>query len=115
MKVNKHIIHNFSLHVLSLEEITALSFGLNQHIPYNVDNNSINTEFDLFNENFLQGNSHLPEHTLSRIKTKLHYTWVKYCNIETPYKYQKTIQNLRENQSIIILKPDKGRGNVIMN
>ena len=89
MKVNKHFIHNFSSYVLSPEEIIALSFGLDQHIPYNIDHNSINTEFELFYQNLLQDNSHLPEHTLSRIKTKLRYTCEKYCNIKTPYKYQK--------------------------
>ena len=67
MKVNKHIIHNFSSYVLSPEEIRALSFGLDQHVPYNVDNNSINTEFQLLYQNLLQDNFHLPEHTLSRI------------------------------------------------
>ena len=52
MKVNKHI-HNLSLHVLSPEEIKALSLELDQYIPYNVDNNSINTEFELFFQNSL--------------------------------------------------------------
>ena len=52
MKVNKHI-HNLSLHVLSPEEIIALSLELDQHIPHNVDNNSINTEFKLFFQNLL--------------------------------------------------------------
>ena len=115
MEVNKHIIHNFSSYVLSPEEITALSFGLDQHILCNVDNNSINTELELFYQNLLQDNSHLPQHTLSRIKTKVRYTCEKYCNIKTPYKYQKVIQNLRENQSIIILKSDKEHGVIIMN
>ena len=33
MKVNKHIIHNFSSYVLSPEGIAVLSFRLDQHIP----------------------------------------------------------------------------------
>ena len=52
MKVNKHIIHSFSSYILSHEEVIALSFELDQHIPDNVDNNSINTEFELFYFNF---------------------------------------------------------------
>ena len=44
MKVNKHIINNFSTFVLPIEEITA--------VPYNVDSNSINTEFELFHQKF---------------------------------------------------------------
>ena len=39
MKVDKHIRHNFSSFVLSHEEIKVLSFGLDQHIRYNVDSN----------------------------------------------------------------------------
>ena len=114
MKVNKHI-YNFSSYVLSPEEITAPPVGLDQHIPYNIDNNSIKTEFELFYQNLLQHNSHLQEHTLSWIKAKLRNTCEKYCNIKTPYKYEKVIQNLRENQSVIILKADKESGVIIMN
>ena len=40
MKVNKHIVHNFSLYVLPPEEVTVLSFGLDQHISYNLYNNT---------------------------------------------------------------------------
>ena len=87
LKVNKHIIHNFPSFVLSPEEVTALPFGLDQHIPYNVDSNSINTEFELFYQNLFQDNSHLPEQALSRIKTKLRYICEKYCKIKAPYKY----------------------------
>ena len=64
-------------------------------------------EYELIYQNFLQDNFYLPEHTLSRNKTKLRYTCKKYCNIKKPYKYQKVIQNLRESQSIILLKQDK--------
>lgn len=93
---------------MSYEEITSLSFGLDQHIPYKADNNSIYAEYELFYQNLLQDNSYLAEHTLSRNKTKLRYTCKKYYNIKKSYKYQKVIQNLRENQSIIILKQNKG-------
>ena len=79
------IIHNFPSYVLSLEEITALSFGLDQHVSCNVDNNSINAEFELLYQNLLRDNSHLSQRTLSRINTKLRYTCEKYCNLKTPY------------------------------
>ena len=65
---------------MSPEEIAALSPGLDQHIPYNVDNTSMNTEFELFYQNLLHDNPHLPKHTLSRIKTKLRYTCEKDCD-----------------------------------
>ena len=37
------IVHNFSSYSLSQTEINALSFGLNQHIPTNINRNSIQT------------------------------------------------------------------------
>ena len=115
MKVNKHIIHNFLSCVLSPEDITALSFELDRHIPDKVDNNPLNTEFELFYQTLLQDNFHLPEHTLLRIKIKFPYTCDKCCNTKRPYEYEKVIQNLKGNQSILILKQDKRREVVIRN
>ena len=37
------IVHNFSSYSLSQIEINALSFGLDQHIPTNINRNSIQT------------------------------------------------------------------------
>ena len=77
--------------------------------------NNVNTEFELFYQNFLRDNSNLNENLLSRIKTKVRSTCEKYCNIKTPYKYRKIVDDLSKNQAIVILKQDKGRGVVIMN
>ena len=106
MTVDK--LHNFSSYLMSPQEITTILFAVYQHILYDVDNISINTEFELFCQNLLQDSSHLPEHTLSWIKVKLCYTCEKYCNIKTTYKYKRVIQSLREYQNIVIWKPDKG-------
>ena len=43
IKVGKNVIHNFSSSTLSEDEIMALNYGLDQHIPYTVSYNSINT------------------------------------------------------------------------
>ena len=63
MTVDK--LHNFSSYLMSPQEIITILFAVYQHILYDVDNISINTEFELFCQNLLQDNSHLPEHTLS--------------------------------------------------
>ena len=63
MTVDK--LHNFSSYLMSPQEITTILFAVYEHILYDVDNISINTEFELFCQSLLQDNSHLPEHTLS--------------------------------------------------
>ena len=40
----KHIVHNFSSYNLSQVEINALSYGLDHHIPTNINGNAITTE-----------------------------------------------------------------------
>ena len=39
----------------------------------------------------------------------------KYCKIKVSFKYKEVIKKLSNNNSIVILKQDKGRGFVIMN
>ena len=46
---------------------------------------------------------------------KLRNTCKKYCKIKVPFKYKEVIKKLSNNNSIVILKQDKGRGVVIMN
>ena len=38
----------------------------------------------------------------------------KYSEIKVPYKHTETIRNLSNNQNIVIMKHDKGRGVAIM-
>ena len=45
---------------------------------------------------------------------KLHHTCEKYSDIKVRYKYQITINTLRRNNSIVVLKQDKGSGVVIL-
>ena len=40
----KYILHNFSSYNLSKVQIIALSYGLDHHIPININRNAITTE-----------------------------------------------------------------------
>ena len=102
--IMKKIVHNFSSYNLSQEEINALSYGLDHHVPTNINKNSIVTEFELFFQNLLKGIPNMPETEISKIKTKLRNTCEKYCNIKVPYAKRKIISNLSKRDDIVILK-----------
>ena len=74
--------------------------------------NAIETEFELFN--VLSNISHSPENKLTQLKSKLRNVCHKYSKIKVPYNYQHMIDNLTNNETIEVLKQDKGRGVVIM-
>ena len=44
----KHTVHNFSSYIISNEEYTALSFGLDHHIPTKSKDAAIEVEFEQF-------------------------------------------------------------------
>ena len=113
-KPPKNVIHNFSSYDLTEEEIQALSHGLDQDIPSNPDRYKINTTFEYFYQNILNDISDLLQHHLDNIKAKLRSTCMKYHNSKTANKYEKVIDSLSKNNSIIIIKQDKGRGVVIL-
>ena len=102
---------------MNKEEIEALSYGIDQHIPNYTDRNTINTESELFFQNVLNDISNIPDETLTNIKTKLRSSCEKYYNKKTPYKYKKVISDLSKNSSIFKKKQDKRRavGVAIMN
>ena len=45
---NKNTVQNFSSYKLSTDEYTALSYGLDHHIPTRLNINRIHTEFEKF-------------------------------------------------------------------
>ena len=49
-----------------------------------------------------------------QLKSKIRRTCEKYYQIKVPYRYRKAIDTLSKNNSIIIMKQDKGRGVVIL-
>ena len=93
---------------------SALAYGLDHHIPTNINKNAIFTEFEQFFQNLLRDILLIPENELSRIKTKLRNTCDKYCNVKVPYKYRDNVSKLSKRQDIVILKQDKERGVVLM-
>ena len=110
----KHIIHNISSHILSKEEYTTLSFGLDHHIPSKLKDVAVEVESAQFYQGLLRNLSHIPENELTSLKTKLRSTCEKYSKINVPPKYKKVRNNLSKNKNILILKQDKGRGDVIL-
>ena len=110
----KHTVNNFSSYVMSNEEYTALSFGLDHHIPTKSKDVAIEVEFEQFYQGLLRNLTHIPDNELTSLKTKLRSTCEKYSKINVPYKYKKVIDNLSKNKNIVILKQDKGRGVVIL-
>ena len=64
----KHMVYNFSSYALIEEEMTALAYRLNHHIPTNINKDAIFTEFEQFFQNRPRDISHIPENELSRIE-----------------------------------------------
>ena len=71
----KNTVHNFSSYQLSNEELTALSYGLDHHIPSKVNRSRIYTEFEQFYQSLLKDISHVPDEDQSHLKTKLRHTY----------------------------------------
>ena len=44
----RNIVHSVSSYALSCEELTALSYGLDHHIPTKANRNAVSTEFEHF-------------------------------------------------------------------
>ena len=70
MKINKHIVHNYSIHSLSNERDIVLSYSLDTHIPSRTNANMIYTEFVVFYQGLLKDTGNIPETELQLIKTK---------------------------------------------
>ena len=94
VQVSKNTIYTFSSYKLSDDEIMALNYGLDQHIPYTINYNSINTEFDVIYQNVLCYISHIPEQNLAHVKTKLRNTCEKYCKIKVLFKCKEVIKKV---------------------
>ena len=105
----KNTVHNFSSYQLSNHELTALSCGLDHHIPSKVNGKRIYTEFEQFYQSLVKDIPLVPHEDLSHLKTKLRNTSDKYSQIYIPYKYKKIIEQLSNNRNICIMRQDKGR------
>lgn len=110
----KHTVKNLSSYTLTEDEEIALSFGLDYHIPNKPQQIQVEAEFEKFFQTFLKRMQHIPDEDMFQMKTKLLNSCQQYCNIKTPYKHQKVVNNLKRNNTIIVMKQDKGRGVVII-
>ena len=114
IKYIRHTVHKFSSYQLSSKEKEALSLGLDEHIPSVCNWNKLFTEFEMLYQNILKDISHLNNHVITRLKTKLQHTCDKYSRIKVPYYYRNVITNLSRNKQLVILKQKKGRGVVLL-
>ena len=110
----KHTVCNMSCYELSDEEYTALSFGLDHHIPSKTDANLIYTDFETYYQSIIHKFTNLPDTEISHLKTKLRSACEKYNTIKIPYNERQITNRLPKNLRIIVLRQDKGRGIVIM-
>ena len=89
---------------MSNEEYTALSFGLDHHIPTKSKDVPIDIEFEQFYQGLLRNLTYIPDNELTSLKTKLRSTYKKNSKTNVSHKYKKVIDNLSKNKSIVILK-----------
>ena len=54
----KHMVYNFSSYALTEEEMIALVYGLDHHIPTNINKDAIFTESEPFFQNLLRDITH---------------------------------------------------------
>ena len=110
--VTPYLISHYSL---PNEEYTALSFGLDHHIPTKSKDVAIEVELEQFYQGlFIEKLNTYTGQLVSSLKTKLRSICEKYSNINIQYKYKKVVDNLSNNKNIMILKQDKERDLVIL-
>ena len=71
-------------------------------------------EFKYFYQNITNDIWHLSGDNVYNLETKLHHTCENYSDNKAPYKYQRTIDTLGQNNSIVMLEQDKERGVVML-
>ena len=96
---------------MNYENITALAYVLDYHIPTNVNKKAIFTELQQFFQNLLRYISHIPENEVSRIKPKVRNKCEMYYNVKVLYKYRYIVSKLSKRQRMVILKQNKRVGN----
>ena len=91
---------DLSSYELTTDEKLALSNGLEQHIPSQLNKNDIQTEFECFYQDILKNVPSLTEDEKSTLKTKLRNTCEKYSNIKVSDKQEDIINKLTNNEQI---------------
>lgn len=76
---------------MNYENITALAYVLDYHIPTNVNKKAIFTELQQFFQNLLRYISHIPENEVSRIKPKVRNKCEMYYNVKVTLIHTDTL------------------------
>ena len=76
--------------------------------------NIIDTEFELYFQSINRYANDIPDNKISHLKTKVRNICDRYNHIRVPYKFRKIVEKLSGNNSIMVLKQDKGRGVVVI-
>ena len=91
----RNLVHKFSSFAISQEQLNALSYGLDHHIP-------------------MKANGHAVLVDLADIKNKVRNSYEKDSNVKGSKHQNNFINNLTKRNDTVIMKQDKGRGVVIM-
>ena len=108
-KQSKNIRHNFSSYSLTKEEVEALSYGIDQHIPKYNDRNNINTEFELLFQNILNDIFNTAQETLTNIKTNLRSYCEEYYNKKHLQSIKKSSQICQRTAALLFQSRIKGK------
>ena len=111
------IVTNLTQYELSQEESDLLKAGLYFSIqPHKIRKPKIFTTFEKIHRSFIKNLK--SDETKSQIKAHLWYLANSYfCNYKPSpriLRQHRVLRNLRKNKDIVITKPDKGNGVVIL-
>ena len=110
----KNTVSNTSSYPLTEDEYNTLAFGLDQHIPTRTNNNIIDTKCELYFQSINRYANDIPDNKISHFKTRLRKICDRHNHIRVTYKFQKIVEKLSRNNSIMVLKQDKVRGVVVI-
>ena len=102
-----------SSYTLAEDEYNALAFELDHHILTRTNKNIIDTEFELFSQSIDRYVNNIPDNKIRHLKIKLRSICDRHNNIRLTYKFQKIVEKLSRNNSIMVIKQDKGRVEVV--
>ena len=102
---------------LSDDELEILKYGLKHSIePLHINKTDVLTTFDFIHRSMSKDLKH--EKDAGKVKAKISYLTNKYVNTykssKNTLRKHKIIKILRNNKDILIMKPDKGNGIIIV-
>ncbi|XP_068707422.1 uncharacterized protein [Montipora foliosa] len=110
-------VTNLSSHSLTSEQLNVLKFGLTHSIrPPKINESDVFTCFELIN-NTMAKKLRDTEEAGKRVADRSHlaHTYVSsYCRTIEDLKKLRVLKEIRKNKNIVILKPDKGNGAVVL-